>query len=232
MVYSSADGGERDDSINSANAAEGLVRLVVMLLESAMNANDHAAVSQWPPSRYFRFEDGHRGRLQTRMCWLYGVGRSLPQITNTANDIAEPLASRGTRQRQRGAAVSDRRGASYGLARRSEASITLPSAPKSPLELGEQKSKSASFPAPSPVEPAGIEPATSCLQRNPSGRVNWHDLLGISPSGPQRSWAKARFVCRHFAGRWSTEVPAWTSAAAAEPRVLLGATDAPRGGER
>jgi hypothetical protein len=89
--------------------------------------------------------------------------------------------------------------------------------------------KTASFQAIRGVEPTGIEPVTSCLQRSPSKRANWHDLLGIHPSGPQRNRAKARFVCRHFSGRWSTEVDAWTSAAAAEPRVLLGATDAPRG---
>jgi hypothetical protein len=79
------------------------------------------------------------------------------------------------------------------------------------------------------VEPAGIEPATSCLQRDPSRRADWHDWLGIHPSEPQTSWAKARLVCRHFSGPWSTQVGPWTSDAAAEPRVLLGAIDAPRG---
>ena len=78
------------------------------------------------------------------------------------------------------------------------------------------------------VEPAGIEPATSCLQRNPPARAKWRDLLGIHPPGPRTSRAKARFVSRDFAGRWSTEVDAWTSSAALWPRVLLGATDAPR----
>ena len=79
------------------------------------------------------------------------------------------------------------------------------------------------------MEPAGIEPATSCLQSSPSRRVKWLDLLGIYPSRLRTSWAKARFVCRHFSGRWSTEAVAWTSAAASEPRVPLGAIDAPRG---
>jgi len=82
------------------------------------------------------------------------------------------------------------------------------------------------------VEPTGIEPVTSCLQRNPSRRANWHDLLGIHPSEPQTSRVEARLICRHFSGRWSTEVGAWTSDAAAEPRVLLGANRRSEGGER
>jgi hypothetical protein len=78
------------------------------------------------------------------------------------------------------------------------------------------------------MEPTGIEPVTSCLQRNPPARAKWRDLLGIHPPGPRTSRVKARFVSRDFAGRWSTEVGAWTSRAARWPRVLLGATDAPR----
>src|SRR5437763_17033419 len=77
------------------------------------------------------------------------------------------------------------------------------------------------------MEPAGIEPATSCLQRNPSERAKWRDLLGIPRLTPLEPGAKARFSCRDFAGRWSTEARAWTSSAATRPPVLLGATDAP-----
>jgi hypothetical protein len=93
-----------------------------------------------------------------------------------------------------------------------------------PSRPDQKRCKSAA----SEVEPAGIGPATSCLQRNPPARAQWHDLLGIHPSGPRTGRAKARFVSRDFAGRWSTEVGAWTSSAAWWPRVLLGATDAPR----
>ena len=80
----------------------------------------------------------------------------------------------------------------------------------------------------SPVEPTGFEPVTSCLQRSPSERAKWRDLLGIPRFLPLLASAKARFVCRDFSGRWSTEVGAWTSSAARWPRVLLGASDAPR----
>jgi hypothetical protein len=78
------------------------------------------------------------------------------------------------------------------------------------------------------MEPAGLEPATSCVQRNPPARAKWVDLLGIHPSEPGTERAKARVVSRDFAGRWSTEVGAWTSRAAWRPRVLLGAKAAPR----
>jgi hypothetical protein len=78
------------------------------------------------------------------------------------------------------------------------------------------------------VEPTGFEPVTSCLQRSPSERAKWRDLLGIPRFPVLVERAKARVICREFSGRWSTEVGAWTSGAARWPRVLLGASDAPR----
>ena len=54
------------------------------------------------------------------------------------------------------------------------------------------------------------------------------DLLGIPRSTLPTASVKARITCRDFSGRWSTEVGAWTSSAAGRPRVLLGASDAPR----
>jgi len=78
------------------------------------------------------------------------------------------------------------------------------------------------------VEPTGFEPVTSCLQRTQSEQAKWRDLLGIPRFPVLVERAKARFICRDFSGRWSTEVGPWTSSAARWPRVLLGANDAPR----
>jgi hypothetical protein len=78
------------------------------------------------------------------------------------------------------------------------------------------------------MEPTGFEPVTSCLQRSPSERAKWPDLLGIPRFPVLVEHAKARFICRDFSGRWSTEAGAWTSSAVGRPRVLLGASDASR----
>jgi hypothetical protein len=66
------------------------------------------------------------------------------------------------------------------------------------------------------------------LVRQPTAAQGMADLLGIPRLPVLVERAKARITCRDFSGRWSTEVDAWTSGAASRPRVLLGASAAPR----
>ena len=76
--------------------------------------------------------------------------------------------------------------------------------------------------------------ATRAIPQTVSGSQIWSsngilELRGtITKLAKPTTGAKARFICRDFSGRWSTEGSAWTSSAAGRPRILLGANDAPR----
>ncbi len=61
------------------------------------------------------------------------------------------------------------------------------------------------------MEPAGIEPATSCLQSGTTLSSECADLLGVSGGLFVLSGLVRGSVCRDFSGVWSALGGAWTS---------------------